>query len=114
MAMSRRSLPEHGPPRHRHAGGRSSTTSWARPKVTRSLPIRSTRNAIRERRQLICEQIRRIEQARVKRLEQAPDTGPNAAAHLRARVAGSACSRSIGRLLDYRKQSRQKCRARAT
>ena len=33
-----------------------------------------------ERRQLICEQIRRIEQERVKRLEQAPDTGPNAGA----------------------------------
>jgi transposase len=41
-----------------------------------------------ERRQLICEQIRRIEQERVKRLEQAPDTGPNAMVHLLARVTG--------------------------
>ena len=41
-----------------------------------------------ERRQLICEQIRRIEQARVKRLEQAPDTGPNVMVHLLARVTG--------------------------
>ena len=41
-----------------------------------------------ERRQLICEQIRRIEQERVKRLEQAPDTGPNAMVHLLARVIG--------------------------
>jgi len=41
-----------------------------------------------ERRHLICEQIRRIEQERVKRLEQAPDTGPNAMVHLLARVTG--------------------------
>ena len=41
-----------------------------------------------ERRRLICEQIRRIEQERVKRLEQAPDTGPNAMVHLLARVTG--------------------------
>ena len=41
-----------------------------------------------ERRQLICEQIRRLEQERVKRLEQAPDTGPNAMVHLLARVTG--------------------------
>jgi len=41
-----------------------------------------------ERRQLICEQIRRIEQERVKRLEQAPDTGPNVMVHLLARVMG--------------------------
>ena len=41
-----------------------------------------------ERRQLICEQIRRIEQERVKRLEQAPETGPNAMVHLLARVTG--------------------------
>ena len=41
-----------------------------------------------ERRQLICEQIRRIEQERVQRLEQAPDTGPNAMVHLLARVTG--------------------------
>jgi transposase len=41
-----------------------------------------------ERRQLICEQIRRIEQERVERLEQAPNTGPNAMVHLLARVTG--------------------------
>ena len=41
-----------------------------------------------ERRQLIGEQISRIEQERVKRLEQAPDAGPNAMVHLLARVTG--------------------------
>jgi transposase len=41
-----------------------------------------------ERRQLICEQIRRIEQDRQRRLEQSPDVGPHAMLRLLARVLG--------------------------
>jgi transposase len=41
-----------------------------------------------ERRRLICEQIRRIEQDRLERLEQAPRTEPNAMVLLLARVMG--------------------------
>ena len=41
-----------------------------------------------ERRQLICAQIRKIEQERLKHLVQAPDTGPHAMVRLLARVIG--------------------------
>jgi transposase len=41
-----------------------------------------------ERRQLICEQIRRIEQDRLQRLEQSPSAGPHAMLRLLARVMG--------------------------
>ena len=41
-----------------------------------------------ERRRLICEQIRRIEQDRLVRLERAPRTGPNVMVFLLARVIG--------------------------
>jgi transposase len=41
-----------------------------------------------ERRQFICDQIRKIEQARIERLERAPNTGPHAMVRLLARVVG--------------------------
>jgi transposase len=41
-----------------------------------------------ERRRFICDQIRKIEQARIERLERAPNTGPNAMVRLLARVIG--------------------------
>ena len=41
-----------------------------------------------ERRQFICEQIKRIEQERLRRLEQAPNSGPHAMVRLLARVFG--------------------------
>jgi len=41
-----------------------------------------------ERRRFICDQIRKIEQARIERLQRAPNTGPNAMVRLLARVVG--------------------------
>ena len=41
-----------------------------------------------ERRRFICDQIRKIEQARIERLDRAPNTGPNAMVRLLARVIG--------------------------
>jgi transposase len=41
-----------------------------------------------ERRSFICEQIRKIEEQRVERLKQAPNTGPNVMVRLLARVVG--------------------------
>lgn len=41
-----------------------------------------------ERRRFICDQIRKIEQARIERLERAPNTGPTAMVRLLARVIG--------------------------
>ena len=41
-----------------------------------------------ERRRFICDQIRKIEQARIERLERAPNTGPHAMVRLLARVIG--------------------------
>ena len=41
-----------------------------------------------ERCRFICDQIRKIEQARIERLEQAPNTGPTAMVRLLARVIG--------------------------
>ena len=41
-----------------------------------------------ERRRFICDQIRKIEQARIERLQRAPNTGPNAMVRLLARVIG--------------------------
>ena len=41
-----------------------------------------------ERRQFICDQIRKIEQARIERLERTPNTGPHAMVRLLARVVG--------------------------
>ena len=41
-----------------------------------------------ERRQFICDQIRRIEQARIERLQRTPNTGPHAMVLLLARVVG--------------------------
>lgn len=41
-----------------------------------------------ERRRFICDQIRKIEQARIERLQRAPDTGPHAMVRLLARVIG--------------------------
>jgi transposase len=51
----------------------------------------NTRDEMRrdmQRRRFICEQIRAIEQARLDRLKQAPDTGTSAQVHLLARVLG--------------------------
>jgi transposase len=41
-----------------------------------------------ERRSFICEQIRKIEEKRIERLKQAPNTGPNVMVRLLARVVG--------------------------
>ena len=41
-----------------------------------------------ERRRFICDQIRKIEQARIERLDRSPNTGPNAMVRLLARVIG--------------------------
>jgi len=41
-----------------------------------------------ERRRFICDQIRKIEQARIERLDRSPSTGPNAMVRLLARVIG--------------------------
>ena len=41
-----------------------------------------------ERRRFICDQIRKIERARIERLERAPNTGPSAMVRLLARVIG--------------------------